>query len=217
MEPLIALALLAAMRRGASAATPPARDPAAPGRAATPGTEGWVWPYPELDAAAASAAGVRPSPVVTDGPGPGKRRRADGTLRWHEGVDLFYPRLLRAERPSDGGSRAFYTPPGTPVLAVADGRVWSARRTSRGWRVVIDHGRPWSSVYTHLERLDIPEVDAANRNTVEVRAGQQLGTAGADPQDAQGLRHLHFELHRDGKWIDPRDMMRRWRRVSSAA
>lgn len=49
-----------------------------------------------------------------------------------------------------------------------------------------------------------------------LRAGDQLGTMGADPLDAQKLRHLHFAVwyrgHGDAASVDPADSMRHWRR-----
>ncbi len=216
MEPLLALALLAAIGKRSSpsssaTSSAPCSSPPSP---ANELPSSWTFPYPVLTPELAERFNVRPEPLITDGPGAGKRRSRDGSPRWHEGVDLFYQRRSPVERPDDGGSRRFVTPPGTPVLAPAAGRVWSARRTARGWRVVLDHGRPWASVLTHLDELvGIPVVDAANRNTISVEAGQVLGTAGADPLDPQGLVHLHYELHREGRWVDPTAAMRRWRRV----
>lgn len=205
--PLVALALLAA-RRSTRAAS------AAQSSTAQPSDDDWWWPYPTLDADAAQLAGVRPVPLISDGVGPNKRRRSDGSLRAHEGVDLAYKRLRAAASPIlDGGSKWFLTPAGTPVLAARAGRVWSAQRTSRGWRVVLDHGKPWATVYTHLASLAIPEVTRDNRNAVTVRGGELLGEAGADPRDAQGLRHLHFEVHRDGRPMDPAPAMAQWRRA----
>lgn len=205
--PLGVLLALAARRRAQAA-------PAAPASTAQPTDDDWWWPYPTLDADAAQLAGVRPVPLISDGVGPNKRRRDDGTMRAHEGVDLAYRRIEAASAPIlDGGSKWFLTPAGTPVLAARAGRVWSAQRTSRGWRVVLDHGKPWATVYTHLATLAIPEVTRANRNTVAVRGGELLGEAGADPRDAQGLRHLHFELHRDGRPIDPAPLMAQWQRA----
>jgi murein DD-endopeptidase MepM/ murein hydrolase activator NlpD len=47
-------------------------------------------------------------------------------------------------------------PPGTLVLAASDGEVWSAGWTPRGYSVVLSHGAPWATYYTHLASLVAP-------------------------------------------------------------
>ena len=114
---------------------------------------------------------------------------------------------------SPNGSAHHVMPDGTAAVAAADGVVWSATQTARGYAVVIDHA-PLAKVatfYTHLEKLLV--APTANAKTGErVRAGQPIGIIGADPLDAEHLKHLHFELWRGGPSdaVDPAAIMRAW-------
>ncbi len=99
--------------------------------------------------------------------------------RWtrpHEGIDLDANR-------------------GDSILAAADGVVIEARN-SRGYgrMVVIRHGTEYTTLYAHLDRLRVREGQSVQR-------GQVIGTAG-DSGVATGV-HLHFEIRRDGRPVDP--------------
>jgi murein DD-endopeptidase MepM/ murein hydrolase activator NlpD len=101
-------------------------------------------------------------------------------------------------------------PPGTVALAAADGEIWSAGKTSRGYTVVISHGFPWATYYTHLASLRVGET-ARGQSGERVRAGQPIGIIGADPKDPQGISHLHFEMWHGGTGrsaIDPAPHLR---------
>ncbi len=121
----------------------------------------------------------------------------------HLGVDLMY-------RDTWGSWQA---PEGTKVVAARAGKVWSVGQTARGWNVVLDHGpSPWATFYQHLSKVTVAKGDV-------VTAGQELGLMGADPTDAQHLRHLHFATWWKG-WgdaasVDPAAAMGSWRRVAS--
>lgn len=102
-----------------------------------------------------------------------------GYARMHRGLDF----------------RASY---GTPILAVADGRV-----TGAGWaggygrQVRLTHANGLASSYSHMSRF---AVGAGAR----VRAGQVIGYVGTT-----GLStgpHLHFETYRNGVTINPRSV-----------
>lgn len=85
---------------------------------------------------------------------------------------------------------------GTPVRAAAPGRVVRARRKGAYGRVVvIDHGGGLTTVYAHLQRIRVRRGDL-------VPAGHIVGTVGSSGRTTGP--HLHFEVHRDGKAIDPR-------------
>jgi hypothetical protein len=99
------------------------------------------------------------------------------------------------------------------ALAAADGVVWSAGWTARGFTVVIDHS-PVARVatyYTHLALLMVTPTARAKAGQ-RVRAGQPIGIIGSDPLDAEHLKHLHFALWRGGPGnpIDPAPLMARW-------
>lgn len=84
---------------------------------------------------------------------------------------------------------------GTQVLAMAHGSVRFAG-TMRGYGEVVwlDHGREILSVYAHLSRIDV-------RVGQSVRRGQTIGLSGASG-DVTGP-HLHFEVWKRGREVDP--------------
>lgn len=106
-----------------------------------------------------------------------------------------YHPLLKRRRPHYGVD--FAARPGTPVEAVADGRV-----TKAGWSggygrfVKIQHDAVYGSGYAHLVRIA-----RGIKPGAVVTKGQVIGYVGSS-----GLAtgpHLHFELYRHGKYIDP--------------
>lgn len=115
--------------------------------------------------------------------------------RVHQGVDLMAPKM-------------------TEVYAFADGVV-SLITTSRlaGRYLVIGHDEEWETYYVHLND-DTPGTNdrsAAWTYTVasgieegtEVTAGQLIGWVGDSGNAKGGSPHTHFELHRNGRPIDP--------------
>src|SRR5690606_33340586 len=125
-----------------------------------------------------------------------------------------------AERTGNGVSRdqaPFVMPPGVRALAASDGFVWSAARTPRGFAVVIDHGAiGFATLYTHLSGLLVAPTQRGSSRE-RIYAGQPIGIVGADPQDPQGLPHLHFELWKGGpgEALDPAPLMRWWEHISA--
>lgn len=106
----------------------------------------------------------------------------------------FHPILMRA-RPHNGVDLA--APTGTPVRAVADGRVemadWS---NGLGRYVLIRHDDVFESGYGHLSRIT-PSL----RPGSTVRQGQVIGFVGAT-----GLAtgpHLHYVMYKNGEYINP--------------
>ncbi|MDT8369720.1 MAG: M23 family metallopeptidase [Longimicrobiales bacterium] len=86
-------------------------------------------------------------------------------------------------------------PEGTPVRAMAGGRVaFAGVQGGFGNAVWIDHGGEVWSLYAHLSRLDV----ATGR---EVGPGQAIGLSGSTG-DVTGP-HLHFEVWRWGRAVDP--------------
>ena len=121
--------------------------------------------------------------------------RAD--VSWHHGDDLFAPR-------------------GTPVLAVANGVVFSVGwNRIGGWRLWLLDRSGNEFYYAHLERYTPLAVDGRR-----VEAGQTLGYVGATG-DAQGTPpHLFFEINPaslrhlgyDGT-VDPTRYLRHWQQL----
>lgn len=130
----------------------------------------------------ASGAGEERSGLARPVPGAissrfGMRRHPIlGYRRMHAGLDF------RARR-------------GTPISSVNDGRVVSAGRAGGcGIAVRIDHGGGLHTRYCHMSR------QAVNRGD-QVRRGQVIGYVGST-----GLStgpHLHYEMYRNGKAINP--------------
>ncbi len=91
----------------------------------------------------------------------------------------------------------FAAPPGTPVKAVADGKVEKAGWYGGNGRFVkIRHDRVYETGYAHLSRIARGLRAGAN-----VKKGQIIGYVGSS-----GLAtgpHLHFAMYRGGKYVDP--------------
>ena len=88
---------------------------------------------------------------------------------------------------------------GTPVHAVADATVVVAgRKPGYGNLVILDHGHGYVTYYAHLQNI-APFVKAGSA----VQRGENIGAVGST-----GLStgpHLHFEVRKDGKYLDPFD------------
>jgi len=130
----------------------------------------------------ASGVGEQRRGLVAPVPGPissryGMRRHPIlGYRRMHAGMDF----------------RASH---GTPIVAVTDGRVQSAGRAGGcGNAVRLDHGGGLATRYCHMSRMAV-------RRGQQVRRGQVIGYVGST-----GLStgpHLHYEMYRGGRAINP--------------
>lgn len=175
----------------------------------------WMMPLPDAHIAVAEYA-RRYLATVSDPYGTPR----DGGARTHMGVDLMYRRAGRLDDGFvKGGTRSCFMPSGVPVLAARDGIVWAAGMTPRGLAVVLDHGKPWSTFYTHMQALNVPTSTqgkaTADGSVHHVKMGDVIGYVGADPLDAEHVRHLHFETRYRGgasAAIDPESAMRLWSR-----
>lgn len=96
----------------------------------------------------------------------------------------------------------FAAPPGTPILAAGAGRVAEAGRNGGyGNWVKIVHDGGLATGYAHMSRI-APGV----RRSARVRQGQVIGFVGSTGVSTGP--HLHFELHRHGRPVDPLTMAR---------
>jgi murein DD-endopeptidase MepM/ murein hydrolase activator NlpD len=106
-----------------------------------------------------------------------------------------YHPILQEYRPHEGVDLAAQY--GTPVKAVADGRVESAGWCGGLGRCVrIVHESGIVSIYGHLSRIS-PALEAGTN----VRVGEVIGRVGSS-----GLStgpHLHYALERDGHYVNP--------------
>lgn len=195
---------------------------------------GNIWPLSDY----IDSIGFTYHPVVSSGfktprvDNPGKENEVK---RKHAGADIMYKRRTEADKKvlwapgTPNGSKWFFLPepfkvsgagvlvgPGykcCPVFAVADGIVWSAKESSGGFGIVIDHGAPWATFYHHLISSTVPPT-SGGKGARRVKQGQVLGFVGANPRDGKNaLRHLHFEIWKGGDGdaaIDPSPHLLRW-------
>ncbi len=116
-------------------------------------------------------------------------------------VEEYRPANFGARRVINGDPRMphsavdIHLPEGTPVRAIADGRVAFAGEQFFGGRsVVIDHGGGVFSVYYHLREFSVTEGQ-------ELPRGDRIGSVGATGR-ATGP-HLHFGVRVPGGRVDP--------------
>lgn len=89
-------------------------------------------------------------------------------------------------------------PKDTPVKSVADGTVLFAEWTSdTGYVIIIEHQDGFTSVYKHNGSLSKSQGDL-------VKAGEVIASIGNTGELTTGP-HLHFELWRKGKPVDPQN------------
>ena len=98
------------------------------------------------------------------------------TKRFHEGMD-------------------FAAPVGTPVRATGDGMVIETQpKSAQGLKIVIDHDYGYKTVYSHLESFSVKKGQKVTR-------GQIIGKVGSTGMST--APHLHYEVHKNGKPVDP--------------
>lgn len=99
-----------------------------------------------------------------------------GVRRLHTGIDLV------AEE-------------GVPVVSTEEGVVIKAQ-LAHAWGniIVVQHDDSYSTSYSHLKSMNVKEGD-------RVLKGQLIGVVGHTGLSSRD--HLHFELHKNGKAIDP--------------
>ena len=106
------------------------------------------------------------------------------------------------------------SPKGSWVVAVDDGIVerlgWN--RLS-GWNIMIRHADGWTSHYLHLNNDSLGTDDGEGGPEAAfveglaegsfVKAGEIIGFVGDSGNAEHTVSHTHFELHVDGKKVDP--------------
>lgn len=84
---------------------------------------------------------------------------------------------------------------GTPIYATGDGRVkLSGRHGGYGNTVIINHGYGYETLYAHMSRIKVKRGQRVKRGDVIGYVGNSGLSTGP---------HLHYEIHKDGKPIDP--------------
>ena len=106
-----------------------------------------------------------------------------------------------------GGDREFHsgidisTEPGNPVRATADGIVsFSGWSGGNGNLVVLEHGHGFSTFYAH-NRMNVVKVGQ------KVKRGDLISYAGSTGSSTGP--HVHYEIWRNGKHVNPIDYIKR--------
>ena len=98
---------------------------------------------------------------------------------FHSGIDIAYPK-------------------GTPIKAAKSGIVVIAEKktTGYGYRIVINHGGGYATLYAHCSELLVSVGDRVDAGDIIAKVGTTGRSTG---------NHLHFEVILDGKTKNPRD------------
>lgn len=163
-----------------------------------------VWPLPKL------GNGIEPK--ISDGFHTAKDMAEGKASRIHPGVDLMYPATIND--PSYTGvstrsdyyklgsirrTRGHYVPLDTPAIACVDGKIFRVREGRKGKSVLLGTiGSKYVYYYQHLETVLVKLGQEVNR-------GEPIGIIGANPNQENGIVHLHFEVWEswDGKLMPP--------------
>src|SRR2546430_13259153 len=115
-------------------------------------------------------------PLDGGGFGTGGQVRAGDAAESHPGVDIAVPE-------------------GPPVRAAGGGMVAAAGiDPAYGLFVLLRHAQGYETMYGHASRLLVREGDS-------VQAGQVIALSGTSGRST--APHLHFEIRRDGRSLDP--------------
>ena len=114
--------------------------------------------------------------------------------RLSSGFGYRFDPIHKVRRPHNGID--FSLPKGTPVYATADGivKVVKSSFTGYGKRIDIDHGFGYKTRYAHLDMFNV-------KKGQKVKRGDIIGYSGNSGKST--APHLHYEVHKDGKPINP--------------
>lgn len=91
----------------------------------------------------------------------------------------------------------FAAPRGTPIMAAGDGVIdVAARNGAYGKYIRIRHNQEYKTAYGHLKSFK-----KGIRKGVRVRQGDTIGYVGSTGRSTGP--HLHYEIHRNGRQVDP--------------
>ena len=194
---------------------PPAAKPSKPGRPAgvppktrkplpkppapeaVPGKPGAVFRIPPSDVSAPLSPGGYVFPVYGESSFVDTFKAARAGVGWHHGQDIFAPL-------------------GAPLLAVADGTIFSVGWNNRGgYRLWLRDRQGNQFYYAHLSAFSPLAVDGN-----EVKAGDVVGFMGNTGDAETTPYHLHFEIHPVGLLpfgydgvVNPYPYLMAWRRL----
>ena len=85
---------------------------------------------------------------------------------------------------------------GTPIYATGDGKISKVRRSRRGYgnHVIIDHGYGYKTLYAHMSKYIV-------KKGQKIKRGEVIGYIGSTGTSV--APHLHYEVHKDGRKINP--------------
>lgn len=85
---------------------------------------------------------------------------------------------------------------GTDIYSTGDGVVTKVERSRGGYgnSIIINHGFGYETVYAHMSKMDV-------RRGEKVKRGQVIGHVGNTGKSTSP--HLHYEVRKGGKAIDP--------------
>lgn len=138
-----------------------------------------AWYYANRKEGIYSTPSIRPSTArITSGFGYRKSPFGGPTGRHHNGIDF-------------GGK------PDSPIVVTADGVVRHTGWVSGyGQAVLVDHGFGYSTLYAHTTGILVKAGEVVKR-------GQRIATMGTTGRSTG--THLHYEVWKDGKPVNPRD------------
>lgn len=92
---------------------------------------------------------------------------------------------------------------GTPVKASEDGKVENiTEKSDKGIEIVLNHENGYKTIYSNLSSKDMVKVGE------EVKKGQVIsGVGNTSSFEYYEPDHLHFEVKKDGKFIDPLEVL----------
>jgi hypothetical protein len=93
----------------------------------------------------------------------------------------------------------FSAPVGTPVYATGDGKIIEIKGSKRsrsgfGLEITIDHGFGFETQYAHLNAFNVKRGQKVKRGDIIAFVGNTGGSTAP---------HLHYEVHKNGKKINP--------------
>lgn len=99
----------------------------------------------------------------------------------------------------------FAAPRGTPIYSVGEGTVIMAGTLGAFGRIVkIRHDFGYETLYAHMHRIRVQRGDRVER-------GDRIGDMGSTGRSTG--THLHYEIHKDGRAVDPINYLRAARDV----
>jgi len=127
-------------------------------------------------------------------------------LAWPLDKDKFWMSSFFGRRKMDNGKWSFHfgidlaALTGTPIKAAANGKVIEVGSgNGYGKTILILHDKSYRTRYAHLDRIKVHQGQLIKR-------GQVIGTVGATGNvrgNGTDASHLHFEVHQNGKQVNP--------------